>query len=840
MEIVELNLDDKMNLKIEVENFHHLNMIKEFFTSYVDGFQFMPQYKCGNWDGKVCMVKGINNLPYGLLFDLVKEYKKNWKKDFKLIISDEVKNIFRGPEIEPIYDLKLKPYFYQDDCIKTALKYTKGIIRSATACHKAGDKVLMYDGCWKNIEDINAGDYVIGKDGLPKKVLNTYNGFDDIYIINPKNNRKQIYVTKNHILHLTFTNRGGKYNKKLNTFENISVENYLNESKYYKHLSKLYFNKEEINFKKREINCKLSPYFIGLYIGDGGSHSCSVYNIDKECINEIYYESSKFNMEVKHNKLKNKYGYFIKGKIGRNNIIFEEFKKIGIIFGCRKNRLKCENRFIPKIIFNQSIDYRKEVLAGLIDSDGHLSSNKTYYDLIFKSKQLVDDIELLSISLGLVCSRSIKIINGTNYYRIFIMGNISKIPVRIKRKQKVKNSSTDAYKSGFNIEYIGKDNFYGIQVEDSLYITNGGMVTHNSGKSLIITYIIKTLLENNDKTGVHQSLIIVPSKSLVEQFKNDMIDYGLQKEIIGKVYSGLKQWDKEIVVTTWQTLKNNIDKIGNYGCIIVDECHSAKAHVLKEILSHSYNSNYRIGFTGTMHQHTLDNWNTQSYLGPIIKEYSSGFLAEEGYIAKCNVHLISIDYGKKYNTSWNADYNEAKEEIFNNEFRLNFIYDLVNNLDHNVLLLVGLVKKEGQLLESYLNKLLMISNDQKVVKFLSGKDDVKEREIWRKKCMSNKNIALIATYGIFQQGINIPNLKYIIFASPFKSKIRVLQSIGRSLRKHVDKEKGSQIFDIVDNTKYFKSHGESRLRFYDSEGFNVKEFSINESIGYNIKEIIKL
>jgi len=494
MNEVNINLQDAMNLSIDTESMDCLNSIKEFFTSYVDGFQFMPQYKCGNWNGKVCMIKGINNLPYGLLFDLVKEYKKNLKNKFKINISDEVKQVFKGPDIKPIYDLSLEPYFFQDDCIKASLKYTKGIIRSATA----------------------------------------------------------------------------------------------------------------------------------------------------------------------------------------------------------------------------------------------------------------------------------------------------------------------------------------------------------SGKSLIISYIIKTLLENNDKTGVYQSIIIVPSKSLVEQFKNDMVEYGIPENIIGKVYTGFKEWDKEIVISTWQSLNNNVDKISNYGCIIVDECHSAKAHVLKELLSHSYNSNYRIGFTGTLHQSELDNWNTKSYLGPILREYSSGFLAEEGYIAKCNVHLVNINYGDQYNKGWSADYNEAKENIFNNEYRLNFIYNLVNILDHNVLLLVGLVEKEGKVLESYLNKLSMLVEGQKTVKFLSGKDNVKERELWRKKCMKNKNIALIATYGIFQQGINIPNLKYIIFASPYKSKIRVLQSIGRSLRKHTNKEEGSQIFDIVDDTKFFKSHGESRLRFYDSEGFNVIELNLNSNEGYNIKDIIKL
>ena len=104
--------------------------------------------------------------------------------------------------------------------------------------------------------------------------------------------------------------------------------------------------------------------------------------------------------------------------------------------------------------------------------------------------------------------------------------------------------------------------------------------------------------------------------------------------------------------------------------------------------------------------------------------------------------------------------------------------------------------------------------------------------------MSNsRNIALIATYGIYQQGVNIPNLKYIVLASPFKSKIRVLQSIGRSLRVHADKEDGAYIFDIHDHTKFFDKHGDMRYRFYDSEKFNIDEYLFEEGYDYDFKNL---
>ena len=113
--------------------------------------------------------------------------------------------------------------------------------------------------------------------------------------------------------------------------------------------------------------------------------------------------------------------------------------------------------------------------------------------------------------------------------------------------------------------------------------------------------------------------------------------------------------------------------------------------------------------------------------------------------------------------------------------------------------------------------------------FLSGRDDVDEREKWRKRMEKRKDIVLIATYGILSTGVNIPSLSHVVLASPFKSKIRVLQSIGRALRKHEKKEDtGATIYDIQDQTKYLSKHNGIRSRYYSMEGFEIKETILNE------------
>lgn len=332
-----------------------------------------------------------------------------------------------------------------------------------------------------------------------------------------------------------------------------------------------------------------------------------------------------------------------------------------------------------------------------------------------------------------------------------------------------------------------------------------------SGKSLAISYIIKNLLDNRQVTKIGRSLIVVPSTQLVEQFRNDMIEYGINEKYIGRVYTGYKQWDNSIVISTWQTLKNNHDMIKMYDCMIGDECHQNQAHELKKIFSKS-KARYRLGFTGTLPNHETDLMNVKAYLGPILREYPSGLLAEQGYIAKCKVKSMIINHPMAIESE---TYHALKEEVFHSDFRLKIIAEVVKRLDDNILLLVSQIA-EGEKLVKLLNR-----RTKREVVFLSGKDKTEIREEWRKKMKQEKNIALIATYGIFQQGINIPNLKYAMLASPTKSKIRTLQSVGRTLRTHDDKEY-AVIFDLWDDVKFLGRHGQKRMNFYENEGFDIE------------------
>jgi superfamily II DNA or RNA helicase len=335
----------------------------------------------------------------------------------------------------------------------------------------------------------------------------------------------------------------------------------------------------------------------------------------------------------------------------------------------------------------------------------------------------------------------------------------------------------------------------------------------------MISYFLKTLIENKQ---TEKAIIIVPSIGLVTQFYSDMEEYGIDISMVGKVGDNLKEWDKPITISTWQTLQNCPERMKDYDCVIVDEVHGAKASVLQELLSNCDNATWRIGFTGTMPDDKLEEYQVMSYLGPVLKEYGSVELAKLGYVAECHIKMVHLSYNKEPK----GTYDDVKNQVFRNEYRLSLIEEIIRNIDGSVLLLVGKVKDEGDFLLEYLNN--KFHNEDKEVMFLSGRDNSTEREKWRKYTDSKNNIILIASYGIFQQGINVKSLKNLILAAPFKSKIRVLQSIGRTLRLHADKKDGALIWDVCDGTKHLRKHSDIRLKHYNKEGFDIEDIYLSE------------
>ncbi|HSH52733.1 MAG TPA: hypothetical protein VK982_13490, partial [Bacteroidales bacterium] len=186
-------------------------------------------------------------------------------------------------------------------------------------------------------------------------------------------------------------------------------------------------------------------------------------------------------------------------------------------------------------------------------------------------------------------------------------------------------------------------------------------------------------------------------------------------------------------------IKNNNNYIAND--IVVSNCHGTRADVLQVLLSRCDNAKWRIGFTGTMPDDKLEEYQVMSYLGPVLKEYGSVELAKLGYVAECHIKMVHLSYDKEPK----GTYDDVKNQVFRNEYRLSLIEEIIRNIDGSVLLLVGKVKDEGDFLLEYLNN--KFHDEDKEVMFLSGRDSATEREKWRKYADRSKKHVVSLTFG---------------------------------------------------------------------------------------------
>ena len=348
-----------------------------------------------------------------------------------------------------------------------------------------------------------------------------------------------------------------------------------------------------------------------------------------------------------------------------------------------------------------------------------------------------------------------------------------------------------------------------------------------SGKSLIIYLILRHLQLENKK-----GLLIVPTTSLVEQMYKDFADYGYDSEqYCHRQYSGKeKHTNKFLTITTWQSIyKNDKEYFEQFEFVFGDEAHQFKAKSLTTILTGCSNASYRIGTTGTLDGTQTHKLVLEGLFGPVYKATSTAELMEKGQLAAFKIKCLILKYDEpicKQARDW--DYQSEIDYIVKSKPRNDFIKNLVLSLKGNTLVLFQFVEKHGK----ELHALIKEHAKNRHVFFVFGGTDVEIRESVRAITEKEKDAIIVASYGTFSTGVNIRNLHNIIFASPSKSRIRNLQSIGRGLRLGDNKEEAT-LFDISDDfrigkyTNYSLHHFVERVKIYDDEKFNYKFYNIN-------------
>lgn len=357
-----------------------------------------------------------------------------------------------------------------------------------------------------------------------------------------------------------------------------------------------------------------------------------------------------------------------------------------------------------------------------------------------------------------------------------------------------------------------------------------------SGKSLIIYALARyyfDLIPKNKKI-----LIIVPTTGLVSQMMNDFRDYSScspwdTDDNTHYIYAGKdKNTDKKIVVTTWQSIYNMPERwFKQFEVVIGDEAHLYKAKSLSGIMEKLKECPYRIGTTGTLDGTLTNKFVLEGLFGPVFSVISTKDLMDKDLLTLLNIENIVLQYDDELRKLMvGQKYMDEIDWIVQHEPRNIFIRDLTLKLNGNTLVLFQFVEKHGKIIHKMMQD--ANQNPDRPIFFVYGGTDVEVREQIRQITEKESCAIIVASYQTFSTGISIRNLHNIVFASPSKSRIRVLQSIGRQLRKAQNKTI-AKLFDISDDLcwkskkNHTYRHYEERMKIYESEKFVTKTFKVS-------------
>ena len=344
-----------------------------------------------------------------------------------------------------------------------------------------------------------------------------------------------------------------------------------------------------------------------------------------------------------------------------------------------------------------------------------------------------------------------------------------------------------------------------------------------SGKSLMIYGVVRYYVSTKQKI-----LLVVPTTSLVEQLYKDFEDYGWDAEsYCHRIYSGREKTNEfPVTITTWQSVFR-LDRsfFTDFDVIIGDEAHLFKSKSLISIMTKLEHAKYRFGFTGTLDGTQTHKWVLEGLFGPAYKVTKTDDLMQKGHLAKLDITCIVLKHPpKKFEV-----FEDEVQYIIGHDQRNNFIKNLVVDLKGNTLVLFQRVESHGLPLYELINDNTVPGRK---VFFVHGGVGTEERETVREIVERESNAIIVASYGVFSTGINIRNLHNVVFASPSKSRIRNLQSIGRVLRRGKDKTK-AMLYDISDDCthnsqkNYTLNHLIERIKIYNEEKFNYEIVNVN-------------
>ena len=670
--------------------------------------------------------------------------------------------------------------------------------------------ILMYDGSIKPIQDIVVGDYIMGGDSQPRCVLQLCRGRGEMFKITPKNG-KPFIVNGDHVLSLVCTNEGKNQPcyKNGGEIDNISVYDYMQRSKSWKHLRKLYYVPVEYS---KNTDLPIPPYIMGILLGDGCFRGeVSLSNPDQEIENAWcdYVESLGYQVNVSDETGRCP-DYRIHGTRGKINIFTQILDQMGLY------NQSSGTKFIPEVYLTASRNDRLALLAGLIDTDGHCAHG--FYDYITKSRELATDIAYLAKSLGFAVYSRLKYCHcqtghGDWFYRLSINGDGSVIPCRLLRKKAcTRQQKKNVLRTGFSVEPAGTDDYYGFTIDgDHLYVDGNFMVHHNSGKTPVLASICKDAVEK----WAGRVLILSHVKELLGQAAEKLS--AICPEIPVGIYSaglGERTTQGPIIIAGIQSVYQKAQELGKFDLIIIDEAHliapdgdGMYRHFLSDMKA--INPNIRlIGLTATpfrmssglicgsenilndiCYEIGIKELIAQGYLCPLISKGSSRKLDYSKLHIRAG-EFVSSEVDELVNTDNNV--HAACHEIIEKTADRNRVLIFAASVEHAVNVKKTLEKMTGLECGMVTGSTPPMERDQLLRRF---KGETVQANLFNETCPDLKYMVNI---NVLTTGFDNPQIDCVVMLRPTASPGLYVQTVGRGFRLH-DTKKDCLVLDFAGN-----------------------------------------
>lgn len=862
---VRIELLDEVNAKLHGLSTATRRKLQDKLSYMLPHAYHVPAYKMGRWDGKkhyfTFGALTYINLLEDILPDLLDEGYEVQIDDKRqhygeFTFEDITEQHFSHkvwPEGHPVEGQPVVLRDYQVEIINNFLRNPSSIQEIATGAGKCQpyDSQVLTESGWKLMGEIEQGHKVRTPDGKLATVLDVYEpGNKEIYQITLKDGRT-VRCCGDHIWPVynidwrTNTKKGGPI-RNLTTLEIIE---HMKKSK-----RPIGIPLASFEYDRDDIELPIDPWLLGFLLGDGSfrNNSIGFSTSDQELVEKVISKLDD-NYIVKH---KSGYDYTIKFRtkslqrqahselmsLSRRNDKghITECGRSGNYYRQQLIEMELDNKlsdekFIPNIYFQGSLEQRLEIIRGLVDSDGTIDKGSVYFTST--SKNLADGFAQLIHSVGGIATVS------HNTDRTYIYKGESRkckdsysVSTKFPEPWKLVSLYRKQIETGYSYQYgptlknnivdikkVGNEPVRCIYIDhpDHLYLTDNYVVTHNT----LITAVLSNLVEDalSDKSSVMhkiatgldkaRTLVIVPNKGLVTQTEDDYRNLGLD---VGVYFGDRKELGHTHTICTWQSLesmrKRWRDGTGSISleefaagvlCVIVDEVHQAKADVLTNLLTGPFaNVPLRWGLTGTIPKEEHAQVGIKVALGSVVGELNAATLQEEGILSNCQVDIIQLQDSVLYD-----NYQSELTYLTTDDARLDYMAGMIEQIAKtgNTLVLVDRVKAGKGLVERL---------PEGSAIFVNGAMKNETRRDHYKEVSTEDGKIIVATYGVASVGINVPRIFNLILVEPGKSFVRVIQSIGRGLRKAQDKD-FVNIYDLTSSAKFSKRHLTQRKKFYN-------------------------